>query len=354
MRLVALLAVCASLGVPSIGRAQVVLFSDGFENDLSNWTTTGFWSLQTIVSISPCTNAALPFPEGQFCAYYGSALTCSYDSGDLPNEGALTLAAPILIPAAGPTAHLRCWTFHEAEPCDAAYYDRFDIEVSADGGANWTRVGRRCLNENIAPNGVWSGRSIDLTPYLGQSILVRFRFDTVDEVLNGFMGALVDRVEILQDVGTVFCASTCGCVGPFNSPPLGYGNMSGCGNSASEFGELIGQGTPSIANDTVVLNATELLPHTVALLIQSQATTPGAIFGNGRLCLSGNIVRMGARVAAGGTSFPGPSDPPLSVRGQIPSSGGTRHYQVYYRDGEGYCTPTRINLTNGYTIHWVP
>jgi hypothetical protein len=44
----------------------------------------------------------------------------------------------------------------------------------------------------------------------------------------------------------------------------------------------------------------------------------------------------------------------VSVRGQLPTGGGTRTYQVWYRNAVAFCTPSVFNLTNGLEIVWTP
>ena len=131
--------------------------------------------------------------------------------------------------------------------------------------------------------------------------------------------------------------------------------MSGCTNSARKEGELAGRGIPSVATDDVVLTASQLMPVTLAVLLQSNSSGAGVFRGDGRICLSGTVTRIAAHVTSGGEiSFPQPSDPLLSVAGQVPPAGGTRHYQVAYRDTGAYCTSSELNFTNGYTVVWTP
>jgi hypothetical protein len=279
---------------------------------------------------------------------------CNYDTGTA-NSGDLTLLAPIALPASGPAASLHCWTRHQTESCGPGnQFDLFDVQVSTDGGASWTDVGRRCDLKIEAPD-VWSPRGIDLTPYLGQSILVRFHFDTVDDVFNDHRGAFVDKVELRLEAGQPFCTSICPCFGPFNDTGIGYGGMSGCTNSQSREGELAGGGTPSVANDTVMLTASELVSRSVALFLQSDGHGLGSFSGDGLYCLTGSPLKLAVRAAPlGAVSLPGPGDPPLSVLGAIPATGATRHYQVVYRDPTSWCTDATLNHTDGYTITWTP
>jgi hypothetical protein len=344
------LAALAFFAIPA--SAQTVLLSDGFENGLANWSATGLWHDESLMDL--CGSQVMPFPDGVHCAYYGIQGQCDYDTG-AQTTGSLTLLAPIALPAAGPAASLHCWTRHETEPCfSGAGYDNFNVELSNDAGANWIVIGHRCIAKLDGPD-AWSARGIDLSTWLGQSILLRFRFDSVDEFFNDYRGAFVDRVEVRLEAGRPFCTSTCPCSGPFNNTTLGYGNMSGCTNSQDREGELAGGGTPSVANDTVVLTASELVSRSVALFLQSDGHDNGTFNGDGRFCLTGSPLKLGVRLAPlGAASIPGPADPPLSVLGAIPAAGATRHYQVVYRDPTSWCTSATLNHTDGYSITWTP
>ena len=46
-------------------------------------------------------------------------------------------------------------------------------------------------------NPAWTEVTIDLTPYVGGNVYIRFWFDTVDSVANGFEGWLIDDVTLL-------------------------------------------------------------------------------------------------------------------------------------------------------------
>jgi hypothetical protein len=348
-----LVTLCVLFALASSVRAQTVLFSDSFESGLGQWTATGLWNLQS--RSDSCGSLAAPFPDGQFCAYYGIPGACNYDTGTNPNSGALTLNVPIHLPSGGPAASLRCWTRAQTEGCPVQNeFDNFNIDVSNNGGATWTTRGRVCSGK-FGPPFAWEPRGIDLSSYLGQSVLVRFTFDTVDAFNNDTLGAFVDRVEVRLEAGQPTCATTCPCAGPFNAPSVGYGGISGCTNSVRHQGELAGGGAPSVSNDTLSLVAIGLPPSTVAILYQSDTSDNGAFAGDGRFCLAGSPLMLEVLATSTGTvSFPGPGSPALSVRGSVPPGGGAKHYQATYRDPAVYCTPSFFNQTNAYTITWTP
>jgi hypothetical protein len=135
---------------------------------------------------------------------------------------------------------------------------------------------------------------------------------------------------------------------------------SGCRNSFGTGGHLRADGVASIHSDTVTLEATGLPQSAIGLYFQGsipQATGLGTSFGDGLLCVNGLVRRLGTRSATAGTSAFGHNDPlatPLSIVGAVPAIGGTRYYQLWYRDPPAFCTTSTFNLTNGLRIDWQP
>jgi hypothetical protein len=79
----------------------------------------------------------------------------------------------------------------------------------------------------------------------------------------------------------------------------------------------------------------------------------GVVFGDGLRCAAGTITRLATKpVLSGSATYPAGSDPSVSVRGLLPPAGGTRHYQVWYRNAAAFCTLSTFNLTNGLTVTW--
>ncbi len=155
---------------------------------------------------------------------------------------------------------------------------------------------------------------------------------------------------------TNFCAgdgsgALCPCGN--HGPP---GSSDGCLNSLGLGGRLRAGGTPSILNDTVVLYGSQMT-NSSCLYFQGtlrQNGGAGTPFGDGKRCAGGSIQRIGTVTNSGGAShYPRPGDPPVSVQGLV-GFGGTRTYQIWYRNAAAFCTPATFNLTNGVEFTWGP
>ena len=158
----------------------------------------------------------------------------------------------------------------------------------------------------------------------------------------------------VTEVGLAVCAGVPYCGGDGTSGACPCGNESaaglgqGCRNSSGSGARLAAIGTASVAADDVVLNLTSTV-----LFFQGTAQTSAA-FADGRLCVGGSIVRLAIQPYGGSiANYPGALGPRVSTRGLVPASGGTRHYQAWYRDAPGPCG-THSNLSNGVTISWAP
>lgn len=131
----------------------------------------------------------------------------------------------------------------------------------------------------------------------------------------------------------------------------------GCNNSTNTGGALLrGFGIPQVSNDFFELRADGMPASTTCLFFQGTAVTaPAAVFGDGLRCVSGSVIRLATKVAAAGEArYPTSSEVDISVRGQIPVAGGTRHYQAWYRNAASFCTASTFNLSNGVSVDWRP
>jgi len=149
------------------------------------------------------------------------------------------------------------------------------------------------------------------------------------------------------------------CFGDGTGTACPCGNVglagNGCANSLSATGSnLAATGTPSIANDTLVLTGT-LMPNSSVLYFQGSTAVgggAGSVFGDGLRCAGGSIIRLGSKTNVLGTSsYPVAGDLTISVRGAC-SAGNVRIYQAWYRNAAAFCTVSTFNLTNAVSVTW--
>lgn len=154
-----------------------------------------------------------------------------------------------------------------------------------------------------------------------------------------------------------FCFGTAAACPCGNAGGVGFG----CQASNAMYGvRLSAQGRASVANDNFMLIAGPLTPGVSALLFQGTSRVNGgfgAPFGDGLRCAGGTTTRLGVKFSDtyDFIFFGGPvGDVPLSVRGGVPATGGTFHYQVWFRNVAAWCTPATYNTSNGLTMTWIP
>jgi hypothetical protein len=149
---------------------------------------------------------------------------------------------------------------------------------------------------------------------------------------------------------------------------LGCGNNGtggrGCGNSSFANGaQLISTGFASVtpANDTLELRCSNMTGPGLFFQADGLAVAP-ITFGDGMLCASSGIIRMGVVFPTAGTAvYPGGLTPnPIHIAGAPIAAGNTKHYQCWYRDagetspGVSFCTTATFNLSNGISLVWTP
>jgi hypothetical protein len=154
------------------------------------------------------------------------------------------------------------------------------------------------------------------------------------------------------------------CAGDGTASACPCGNLSapgrGCAHSQAPGAALSASGDPSVSADSLTLHAASTPPSATGLYLQGTvqvAGGAGAAFGDGLRCVAGTVVRLGFRVSTNGASAFGHADgmsASVSALGFVPAAGGTRHYQLWFRDAVPFCTSATFNLTNGLSIRWRP
>jgi len=110
--------------------------------------------------------------------------------------------------------------------------------------------------------------------------------------------------------------------------------------------------------DQVVLTCAGELSSSLSLLLQGDAATLPALFGDGVRCIGGRLERLYARNAQNGSvALPAAGDPSITARsaalGDPIAAGSSRFYQVLYRDGAAaFCAGSTWNASNALSIAW--
>ncbi len=207
-----------------------------------------------------------------------------------------------------------------------------------------------------------NGLPINLGTLPGGTISRARRINAAGEIVgeaqaaNGFFHAVKWT---LSAPATPFCFGD----GSAGACPCGNSGASGrgCENSASTGGALLaGTGTPSLANDTLVLDSSGELPSVLSILLQGSTSGPAAAFGDGLRCAGARSSAWPCATPAAARSAcrsPGTHRSPRSAAlGDALASGATRHYQMYYRDPQlGFCPAPQgnsWNISSGLSIQW--
>ncbi len=124
-------------------------------------------------------------------AYNRGQPSFNYDTG-VRNSCALISPKITLNTCAHPELIYMDWIQNEERP-------EFDIcrtEITVDGGQTW-----ELLFETYDKTERWVRRGpFDLTPYVGNIVQIRFRFDSIDSQFNNFEGWYIDDVSVCERV----------------------------------------------------------------------------------------------------------------------------------------------------------
>lgn len=147
--------------------------------------------------------------------YYGDEAKRNFDTGGR-TSGALAFPS-VAVPIDDPILRFSSWRSVEY----GIAWDQSLVQVSSDAGQSWMTVAAPAAQmarrdgiaeaQVVAPAGTWTTLrqetdnslswydvSVDLSAYAGQSIAVRFWFDSIDGVFNSTEGWYVDAIRIGQ------------------------------------------------------------------------------------------------------------------------------------------------------------
>jgi choice-of-anchor B domain-containing protein len=353
-----------NVNTATYGNGNVVAFSDDFQTNLG-WTigasgdtaTAGIWErADPQGTLAQPEDDHTPAP-GTFCYVTGASAGTSVGSFDV-DGGKTTLVSPTFNLAGQNSARVSYWRWYSNNQGGAPNADVFTVDISNNNGTSWTNL------ETVGPAGIeasggWFFREFTVSNFVTPTSTVRLRFVADDSGTGSVVEAAIDDFQI----STPNCsgiAVICSGDGSGTACPCANtgGPGQGCANSLGVGGLLAGSGTPSIANDTLLLTGSNMPATATALYVQSTGIDTGGLgtqLGDGLRCISGSSVRLGVKTNSGGSSaFPGVADPKISVLGNL-SAGATRYYHIWYRDNApGYCTSATYNYSNGLTVTWAP
>ena len=186
--------------VVSVTTTEALVFLDDVEGGPASWVVEGsngaggpaLWHVATHRSFSP-THAF----------YYGIDSKRTYNSG-ARNAGTLTSGPISLEGATG--SYLAFRSFLQKE--SSTSFDQAKVFVSSNGGA-WVQIGGLLLaTTTLAP------LELPLSAYDGQTVRIRFSFDTIDGALNDYEGWVLD--DILVGASTRNRKPTASAGGPYS------------------------------------------------------------------------------------------------------------------------------------------
>ena len=148
-------------------------YFEDFESGTDGWTITGLWHLTSTDSYSP-----------SHSMWYGQEASGDYDTS-VANSGAI-ISPRILLTE---DFHLAYYSREETEGTGEVF-DTRKVFVSTDNGDSWTLIHQSRNNGNS-----WFYAGVyDLSPYTGETVRIKFEFDTEDEVDNDHAGWFVDDI----------------------------------------------------------------------------------------------------------------------------------------------------------------
>jgi len=152
------------------------LLSESFEGGLpTGWTATGLWQVTDACAVWPAC-------DGTRWAYHGRSNGCNYNTGNR-TKGELT-SPVVALPTLPPGGTI---TLHYCSLLQTENREGYDVAlVIAD---------TRPVDEPDL-SGAWEPRGADLTALAGESVTLKWLFDSIDGQQNNYRGWQIDAVEI--------------------------------------------------------------------------------------------------------------------------------------------------------------
>ncbi|MEW6730891.1 MAG: hypothetical protein AB1489_06115, partial [Acidobacteriota bacterium] len=176
-----------------VGAPTAAYTADFQDGSLQGFTVTNVTGLTPLwhVANNVC-QAGAPGHTTPFTLYYGQDSTCNYNTGAANSS---TVTSP-MINLTGFNAPFTLSFNYLLQVETLAGFDQAFVDISTNGGTTFTQV---LDKSGLINNNTWQNKSFDITTAVGAatSIMVRFRFNSVDGILNATTGWHVDDIMVL-------------------------------------------------------------------------------------------------------------------------------------------------------------
>lgn len=142
----------------------------------AGWSATGLWNITNQCGVSGSC-------AGEQWAYYGVVDSCTYQTGSAPNSGEL-LSVMIDVPEIPPLGHATVSFCYNLETEASQNYDVASFSIEGEEPVI------------LADASSWTTFTKDITAFGGQSIVLRWHFNTFDGIANSYRGWQIDGVKI--------------------------------------------------------------------------------------------------------------------------------------------------------------
>lgn len=208
----------------NVGVPESTLVQDDMEQGQKTWQKSGLWKLADRREIDKATGIVGmgKAHSGNYAWYYGQVPQMNYETPGQPNSGNLMIEnVPI-----GDNSALSFWTWYNTEPGVTSDKKLVQVYGTLSGVTQWWNVSLVVDYVSpglpppagsapnffyaqvpmahfqfgggggfgFGPQAVFDEVQVDLSPFSGQTVSIRFRFNTVDEKVNNMEGWYIDDV----------------------------------------------------------------------------------------------------------------------------------------------------------------
>jgi hypothetical protein len=172
------------LGLLTSLRDSVLIFADDMELGINGWTTEMYGGAPDDLWHQTELNCNSP-THSWWCGIEGGT---NYATGNQINTAVIS---PVIdLTTIDTTVTLQFFENYNTENG----WDFCMVDVTTDGGVSWTPLRGNAGNAPSGSSGGWITTILDLTPFTGNEIRIRFYFDTTDSINNNGPGWFFDDV----------------------------------------------------------------------------------------------------------------------------------------------------------------